>query len=57
MDLVCHTCFSDTSVQKFKANSDGLIVVPSISECRAHALEDVSTDGDSVVTTYSVEST
>ena len=50
---ICQSCFSGNNTKRFRDVSLGLVDMPSYSEVRDKALEDVSSDGDSVVSTYS----
>jgi hypothetical protein len=51
---ICQSCFSEYNTKKFKEVSLGLIDIPSYYEARVSAFEDVSSDGDSGLSTYSL---
>ena len=53
LSVICQSCFSDYNIQRFHKASLGLIAIPSYYEARALAFEDVSSDGDSGLSTYS----
>ena len=55
LEQICQLCFSDAKVRKFDEVSRGLTQIQSYNSVRESVLDVVSSDGDSCLSSYSLD--